>query len=296
MLNIHELERNWVRYKIKSYIPLAVTGVLSLSFIIIGLIYAPGLLENKEEPAVSQVAIKEALKPQTNKVAPAAIITPDTTTIVTDKAPISKQKSEVKESVQEETPKPIKAVTKPAMVLKPSMNFLNNIELADTAVYQPEVKKKPVAPIVKVAPAPKQIVSKPKVEPLPESVVTEIVNEPVVQVKAKTEPKVSIITKEDEDDLNDVIKRFKKNKNPALSLFIAKRYYSMGVYQKSYNYALMTNDIDHNIEESWLIFAKSLVKLGQKSLAVETLESYVQKTESTRARNLLKAILQGTFE
>lgn len=62
-----------------------------------------------------------------------------------------------------------------------------------------------------------------------------------------------------------MIKRFNTNHNPALSLFVAKQYYQIGDYEQAYNYALITNDINNNIEESWIIFAKSLVQLGKKS-------------------------------
>ena len=122
---------------------------------------------------------------------------------------------------------------------------------------------------------------------------------PVKAIDKPGEPlktQVTISTKEEADDINDVIRRFKKNKNPALSLFIAKRYYEMKNYQKAYNYALVTNEIDNNIEESWLIFVKSLVKLGQKEMAVKTLNSYIEHSGSTRAKLLLEDIAQGTFQ
>ena len=100
----------------------------------------------------------------------------------------------------------------------------------------------------------------------------------------------------DMKDIQDVIKRFKKNKNPALSLFVAKRYYRIGSYQEAYNYALMTNELDSNIEDSWLIFAKSLYKLDQKEMAIKTLKTYYDDSGSVKAKITLDQMKKGTLK
>ena len=86
----------------------------------------------------------------------------------------------------------------------------------------------------------------------------------------KTEDKApeKIKINKENSDIQDVIKRFNINKNPALSLFIAKRYYQIGEYEAAYNYAQTTNNIDNKIDESWIIFSKSLVKLKCVSLSL----------------------------
>ncbi|RLA73513.1 MAG: hypothetical protein DRG78_22425, partial [Epsilonproteobacteria bacterium] len=83
--------------------------------------------------------------------------------------------------------------------------------------------------------------------------------------------------------------------NPALSLFIAKKYYELGEYRKSYNYSLKTNNINNDIEASWIIFAKSLVKLDEKKMAVKILKKYISHSDSNRAQLLLNNILSGKF-
>ncbi|MEJ2469241.1 MAG: hypothetical protein P8Y51_09345, partial [Campylobacterales bacterium] len=100
----------------------------------------------------------------------------------------------------------------------------------------------------------------------------------------------------DMKDIQDVIARFKKNKNPVLSLFVAKRYYQIGNFQQAYNYALITNELDSGIEDSWLIFAKSLYKLDQKDMAIKTLKTYVQDSSSVKAKITLDQMEKGTFE
>ena len=90
-------------------------------------------------------------------------------------------------------------------------------------------------------------------------------------IKTEQESSISIVRQTSQNEINEVVKRFNKNNNPALSLFIAKKYYELGEYRKAYNYALKTNNINNHIEASWIIFAKSLVKLNEKDMAVKTL-------------------------
>ncbi len=96
--------------------------------------------------------------------------------------------------------------------------------------------------------------------------------------------------------LQEITKRFKKTNNPILSLFLAKQYYKRKEYYKAYNYALITNQIDSTIEESWIVFAKSLVKLGKKEKAIQTLRAYIASSRSTKAEILLNNILTGKFK
>jgi len=108
--------------------------------------------------------------------------------------------------------------------------------------------------------------------------------------------KINISRKNTQNDIAEVIKRFKKNSSPALSLFIAKKYYEIGDYHNAYNYALTTNEINRDIESSWIIFCKSLVKLGKKEMAIKTLQEYTKETESDAAKILLDEITSGKFK
>ncbi|WP_324170801.1 hypothetical protein [Sulfurimonas sp.] len=122
----------------------------------------------------------------------------------------------------------------------------------------------------------------------------------VTKVKAPKEyieklSTVLIDRKNAQEGIEHVIKRFKKSNNPALSLFIAKKYYELGVYSKSYNYALLTNQINDNIDASWIIFSKSLVKLNEKEEAIQILKKYIQHSHSLQAKILLEEIKSGKF-
>ncbi|MDF1876038.1 hypothetical protein JHD48_09845, partial [Sulfurimonas sp. SAG-AH-194-I05] len=47
------------------------------------------------------------------------------------------------------------------------------------------------------------------------------------------------------------------------------------------------------IDESWIIFAKSLVKLNKKDKAIQVLNKYIQFSHSPSAKALLKNIKSG---
>ena len=93
----------------------------------------------------------------------------------------------------------------------------------------------------------------------------------------------------------DVENRFRQSKDVDDALFLAKSYYKKGNYAKAEYWALETNKIDENIEESLLIFVKSKVKLGRKNEATGILMTYVNKTDSIMAKNLLYKIKNDKF-
>ena len=90
----------------------------------------------------------------------------------------------------------------------------------------------------------------------------------------------------------DVEKRFRQTFDTDDSLFLAKSYFRKGQYSQAEFWALETNKINPNIEESWLIFVKSKAKLGQKNEAIRILTSYAKKSNSSRAWNLLLKLKQ----
>lgn len=168
------------------------------------------------------------------------------------------------------------------LLLSPSLNFISDIKHSSISRYDND--KVDSSKIQKKKNVQKQKIKKPE----------------VVEVKEtkKTIEKKSIqITRQNtQEDIEHVIKRFKKNNNPALSLFVAKKYYELEDYHKSYNYALITNEINDNIEASWIIFAKSLVKINEKDEAIKTLEKYIQHSYSKQAKILLDEIKSGEFK
>ncbi len=266
MLNVHDLERRWLKYKIKSYLPHFFIFIAVVVAVAISTVY---LSSRKDaEMKESTVLIKEKVEP---------------TTFENSSITNVHEKAAPKINVLQNTiERPLEQSNN--LVLEPSLHFMDNIEEGLNPYVEVEnVQEVPT----------KQITNNVN------TVVQQTENVKSVEIEAPVEEKKQMLTitkNEDESDIKDVIRRFKQNKNPALSLFIAKRYYEIGQYQNSYNYALMTNEIDKSIDASWIIFSKSLVKLGQKELAILTLKSYLKTTKSTQAEILLRKIESGDFK
>lgn len=174
------------------------------------------------------------------------------------------------------------------VILEPSMSFIqsmnpSSIPTAVTATVNPPVisskstlipnTSTPISPIVK-EPLPKT-----QPPPIPKTV------QPVLKGK------ITSIERDDAAfDIHELEERFKNNSNPSLGVFIAKYHYDHGNYTESYNYALKTNAINSTIEESWLIFTKSLVKLGKEDQAKKTLQLYISNSNSQNAKNYLETL------
>ena len=88
----------------------------------------------------------------------------------------------------------------------------------------------------------------------------------------------------------DVEKRYFDSHDIDDALFLARSYYKNGDYEKAQYWALETNKLDEDQEESLLIFVKSKVKLGHKNEAMSILTSYVKQTDSQDGKKLLYRI------
>ncbi len=276
MLNIYDLEKKWLTYKIKSFLP--VISIFIALLIIIIAIYLfvdlkklnildttiPSTITKKQENNISN-AVQESLKKETpvvqSKDISQEIVTP----------------TRVEEAIQlpprNETPSHEKNILEPSMAF---METMQSKPLRQTTNTQKTV--------------PKNTVQVPK-----KQTATTITQKPQTQLTHETNS-ITIKKQNTYEDIEYVIKRFKKNNNPALSLFVAKKYYELGEYKQAYNYALITNEINNNIEASWIIFSKSLVKLNQKAKAIQTLQQYINHSDSNQAKLLLKEILSGKFK
>jgi len=278
MLNVHDLERRWLRYKIKSYVPHFLSIVLLISGIFLLFLYLPYFKSTTE--------IKTIVQKEKNETSIKKTILKKEVTPLKVKHEVQNKPTKMEHSSLEVPQNTLDHVTqdKKSLVLTPSLHFMDNIE--DNLNPYVDIEEEPI-----VIESNLQETQSSTPSQVSEAPVKSEVNVPVQQ---KTKG-LSITKKQEESDLKDVIRRFKKNKNPALSLFVAKRYYALEQYQKSYNYALMTNELDKNIDESWIIFSKSLVKLGQHELATLTLKTYLKNSKSTQAEILLRKIESGGF-
>ena len=85
----------------------------------------------------------------------------------------------------------------------------------------------------------------------------------------------------------EVETRFNQFHDADDALFLARMYYKKGDYKKAEQWALKTNKVNKNIEEGWIIFAKSKVKTGKVSDAIHILQNYIRQSDSQEAKQLL---------
>jgi tetratricopeptide (TPR) repeat protein len=282
MLNVRDLEEQWLKYKIKSYFPYFL-GALILLVILITLVIYTTQNSTKEDTKVAVVTKKQTpqehlhVNTQVQKVITPAKVSP------------SKELPKIKEvttpSKNLHVNDPVPPLSQKPQRLKPSFSFLNSLENEPVRKVIKHPKTQPVKQInTQIKPA---VQEKPLTKAAPV----------VAQEKAEaTIPKgIKIDRAKTHNEVQDIIHRFETNKNPALGLYLARYYYKMQNYEKAYNYALSTNHIDSDIEECWLIFASSQVKLGKKDAAIKTLIAYIKNSDSINAKNLLHSIRTGEF-
>ena len=230
MIDIVELEKSWLRYKVKSYLPHLII-FMSLSIItFLGLIFF------------------------------------DTFTTATPAQTPSHEKKVLASAQQAVTTIPVihkKARQETQLKLQPSLDFVQKMK-NERYSYHKEVKKIPK--VVKVK-----------------------------QAKIIKKTTIQISSNDTAQNLHTIVQRFKASNDPHLSLFLAKKYYEQKNYQQAYNYALITNKINSKIDESWIVFCKSLVHLGKKKFAIKVLQDYIQSTHSSTATILLSNIKSGKF-
>lgn len=164
------------------------------------------------------------------------------------------------------------------IILEPSMQFLQSINLPSPSVQSVSPTPKSTAPAKISTP-----------QPVTETAVLPPITKPL-HVPVQKERLTSIKRDNTAFDVHELEERFKNNSNPNLGLYIARYHYDHANYTESYNYALKTNAINSTMEESWLIFAKSLVKLGKEDQAKKTLQLYISNSNSQNAKNYLDTL------
>ena len=276
MFNVQELERKWIRYKLKSYaFPIVI--LLVITFLIVS---GSVFLYRDINPLEHNSSTTKQEQNSTQIIA--------------------KQKvSEVNVTQNNET-------NDDKLILHPSLGFVDNVSNSMTAYYDnntPQEKiidkektKEKVIPKIQNTPVvnhkPQETQQVEKITPVAIPKVDSTVNTNSLHKQKK----VDIQMHSADDDLQDVVQRFKKTNSATLGLFLAKRYYDLQDYNQAYNYALLTNQINSKLDMSWIIFAKSLVKLGKKEMAVNTLKTYIKNSNSPQASTLLDEIEMGRFK
>ncbi|MDR3177786.1 MAG: CDC27 family protein [Campylobacteraceae bacterium] len=118
---------------------------------------------------------------------------------------------------------------------------------------------------------------------------------PQVFIEPPEEKKIIIETNSIQN-INELIKKFENTNNIIFANMISEEFYEKKNYKKSLEFALKANEIDSKNELSWIMFAKSQVKLGKKDDAIKALEVFIKTSKSAQgATNLLQKIKNGEF-
>jgi len=105
--------------------------------------------------------------------------------------------------------------------------------------------------------------------------------------------RIEVTTRKNEVSAQEIEKRFRFAKDKDDALFLARYYYEKKAYKKALSWALETNKLDSDIEESWLIFGQAKARLGQRVEAIRVLQAYYDRTGSPKAQKLLDEIRRG---
>ena len=253
MYDIEHLEEEWKRYKSKKRRPyIILIGLLTLGSL--GLFYFTG--SRKNNLSNNPIVLSNVTSTKVEKKV--KIITKETSLLLANSISILEENKIIQPlipKVQRSNPIPI-----PQKKLK-SKRIRKEIKH-----YKAKIKKINKKSVVK------RSRKKRKVNKVP---------------KKKT---LNILETTSVDAYAEVAERFKHLRDPHDSLFLAKNYYKHGNYKKAAQWALLTNRVDSKIEDSWLIFAKSKLKLGRKNEAIQILQNYIKRSDSNTARRILYKI------
>ena len=107
--------------------------------------------------------------------------------------------------------------------------------------------------------------------------------------------KVSIQSKSIGSSIPNLISRFKSTGNVKYAILLAQEYYSKKDYKNAEKWSFTVNNLNKNLEEGWVVFAKSRYKMGKKEDAIMVLDTYRQKNPSKYIDFLITQIKSGTL-
>ncbi len=119
---------------------------------------------------------------------------------------------------------------------------------------------------------------------------------PPMKPKAKPEQKQKVASHSSasqvvlakEPSASQLEKLFVERHSYDLAIQLARNYYNDGKYKKALAWAKKANALDREQEEAWILYAKSLKKMGEDEKAYQILRVYLDYKESNKARKLLK--------
>ncbi|MGM0624056.1 MAG: hypothetical protein ACQESH_08585 [Campylobacterota bacterium] len=266
MHEIIELEKRWLKYKLKKYLWVFVL-LLLLLVAILGY-FMKNLFVGDPQKSVQQI-------PQHKNIATPAQDT-NTTDGVLEKQKQNLDSNESNRSLKQQPAAALERASsdqkqkRKRVFLTPHEPVIEQRQMQkSTPAQPPEQQKKPEQPAQQ---APQE-----------------------EKIDVGTEKNMSFTKSEKSFDIKDVARKFEQSGDLKYAKTLANYYYDEGNYNRSSKWAYTMNQLDPSDEEGWLLFAKSLHMLGKKEDSIKVLRSYLRHYDSQNARKLLKDIIQGEF-
>ncbi len=98
------------------------------------------------------------------------------------------------------------------------------------------------------------------------------------------------ISSQNVGSLSFIKKKFYATNNISFSLLLSEKFLEKRAYKKALKWALISNEIDANNAQSWILFAKAKVKLGKKNDAINALNAYLKNNNSLQVKKILDDI------
>jgi hypothetical protein len=115
----------------------------------------------------------------------------------------------------------------------------------------------------------------------------------VVNIESKRVNNTKKSVSQDRDIYNKYksLKRsFYKKYDYKVALKLSKLYFDNGKYKDSLKWSMIANELNELDENSWILFAKSKIKLGDKKSAKKALDMYYKKYKSPRVKEILNKV------
>jgi len=106
--------------------------------------------------------------------------------------------------------------------------------------------------------------------------------------KRETSSEAKKLLQSESFDPVKVEKLFEKRKSYDLALELARYYLRNKEYKKALLWAKRANTLDKESEEAWILYARSLYRLGKREKAKRVLRIYLEYKESKKIEELLK--------
>ncbi len=117
-------------------------------------------------------------------------------------------------------------------------------------------------------------------------------NDEIIETELpKTTPKM-ILTKKTVDPMERLKENFNETPSFEDAVKIGELYFEQNSYLDAKNWAMKANEIDSSKEDSWVLFAKSAMKLGQMDIALKAIDSYLSNHPSEKLQKMKEDIFR----